>query len=194
MQGGINFETFRAFNPPFKDEKISVMYSGHLSEVTGVDILIKAIKNNKRKDLKFYISGKGPLENSVKDCASRDSRVEFLGYMPEVEYSNFIKNVNILLNPRNMSLPQNQNNFPSKILEFLATGRPIISTEFPGYQAFEKNIRFYNGSIESLNNMIDEVCDNYRRISIEIYSANRSCALSYDWEVQCKRISNFLQE
>ena len=34
----------------------------------------------------------------------------------------------VLVNPRPPSLPEHRYNFPSKILEYLTTGRPVIST------------------------------------------------------------------
>ena len=39
-----------------------------------------------------------------------------------------MKSSRVLINPRPASLPEHRYNFPSKILEYLAVGRPVIST------------------------------------------------------------------
>lgn len=193
MQGGIEHKTFKGFKKLKVNSSIIIMYSGHLSNITGVDIFLNMIKQNKRKDVEFVISGKGPLECDVKELTKYDSRVKFIGYLPDAEYYKILNSAHVLINPRNMEYPQNQNNFPSKVLEYLATGRPIISTKFPGYNLFEKNILFYDGSAEKLNLKIDDVCVNYEILSEKYYLQNRLFAESFDWKNQSKRIIDFIK-
>lgn len=164
------------------------MYAGLLSEVTGVDILLKAMKKVTAKNLRLLISGKGELENEVKLQAKTDGRIQFLGFLDVDDYYIKLNEANIFVNPRNMSLPQNKNNFPSKILEYLATGRVIISTRFSGYYEFEDLIEWVDGDEDSLAKKIDQIVVHYEEIYQRTYKINRDAAQKYDWTVQAKKI------
>ena len=54
--------------------------------------------------------------------------VRYLGFVEREELLRTMQRGLVLVNPRPPSLPEHRYNFPSKILEYLATGRPVIST------------------------------------------------------------------
>ena len=83
------------------------------------------------------------------------------------------------------NLLQNQNNFPSKVLEYLATGREVISTKFPGWEKFKDNFRFYEGGTKALESEINKVLSDNLTLH---YDTNRGKAVNYDWNVQIKKI------
>lgn len=191
MRGGINFDFFKGISEPENNEKIRIMYAGLLSEVTGVDILLNAISKVKSQEIEFYISGKGPLENAVKTFSKEDKRVHYLGFLDESAYFEKLNEMHIFINPRNMTLDENKNNFPSKVLEYLATGRVIISTRFSGNEEFGNEIIWYDGTVQELADTIVNTVENYEAIYQSIYSANREAALKYDWNQQAKKIIEF---
>ena len=191
LYGGIKNSDYINFKvPKFQDSFVNVMYAGLLSDVTGVDILLEMITKNKDKNVRFIISGKGYLENIVKTVAQNDDRIVYLGFVDQVEYLEWLKKANILINPRNMRLDQNKNNFPSKILDYLATGRIILSTRFPGNEDFLNNIIFYDGTAGDLQRKLDYVKSNYRDLSNIYFTANRELAKQYDWNIQMKKVTD----
>lgn len=188
MRGGINFDYFQNISAPHYDEKITIMYAGLLSKVTGVDVLLKAMEFIPNKNIVLLVSGKGDLEETVKVAEKYDSRIHYLGFMNSEDYYNTLNKVNIFVNPRNMKLAQNRNNFPSKILEYIATGRCIISTPFSGKSEFENLIEWYEGEHRELAEKIIEVIGRYPDIYQETYNRNRRAAKNYDWNVQALKI------
>jgi glycosyltransferase involved in cell wall biosynthesis len=44
------------------------------------------------------------------------------------EYSTMLQKAAVLVNPRPSRLLENRYNFPSKLMEYMASGRPILST------------------------------------------------------------------
>ena len=191
MRGGINFEFFKNITEPRFDKTIRVMYAGLLSEVTGVDTLLNSIAKVRNKNVEFYISGKGPLENQVIEASKSDDRLHYLGFLDENEYFKKLNEMNIFVNPRNMLLGENRNNFPSKTLEYLATGRMIISTEFSGYEEFANSMIWYNGTAEDLADTLVDTIEKYEYLYKQKYFENRNKALEYDWNKQAKRILEF---
>ena len=91
-----------------------------------------------------------------------------------------------------MNLPQNQNNFPSKILEYLVTGKVIISTKFPNLQEFEGNIFFCESNAQSIADKIEFIVKNYNNIYKNQYIINRKEAHRYDWSIQSKKIEQLI--
>lgn len=194
VHGGIKNSYYENFKLPPRKEKIIFMYAGLLSTVTGVDTLLEAISQISNPNVEFYISGKGELEGQVRSFARYDKRVRYLGFLNQKEYLNKLNKSHVFINPRNMSLPQNSNNFPSKILEYLATGRIIISTQFSGHDEFNNNMIWFDGTAGGLAAEIERVFKQYNGIIENIFNKNRAKALDYEWNNQARKILKILDQ
>ncbi len=192
IEGGINLTDFltKKFKalPLVKNEKLRVMYSGALKDVTGVDLLLEAIKKIKNPNIEFIFSGKGVLENEIIEQAKKDKRIIFKGSMPYEEYLDTLGTAHILINPRNMNMPENQNNFPSKYMEYLASGRVLISTKFAGFEKFLDTAFFCESTSEDLAKTIEETINKYNNVYQDIFTKNRDIAQNYDFNEQMKKI------
>lgn len=195
MPGGIDLDNYQKVSmSPIKNQTVKLMYSGNLSKVTGVDLLVEAIKKIKDNKIELVITGRGELENYINQEAD-GKKIKYLGSLPYKKYLQLLNESNILINPRNMNLPENQNNFPSKIFEYLAIGKVVISTKFVGYEDFKNNFHFCNSNVESLKKKIEEICENYEKIYQQDFVKNTKLAKEYDWNFQIKKIiSNISNE
>lgn len=170
--------------------KLTFLYSGLLSPVTGVDKLLDAFASLDRTDMRLAISGKGPLLEQVLECAKKDIRICYLGHLPYEQYLNALAEADVLLNPRDMSLSENQNNFPSKIMDYLAAGKPILSTKFVGWEKFAECIDFCE-DCEEMAERMERMCvgkDVEGRSASDVWKRNREFAKSFLWEEQLRRI------
>jgi glycosyltransferase involved in cell wall biosynthesis len=114
--------------PPAEPAAHAIYFAGALSEAAGVNLLLDAIPLVKDPTLEFWFSGRGTLEEKLKRQAASDSRIRFFGFVTEEEYRTMLQRAAVLVNPRPSRLLENHYNFPSKLMEYLAAGRPIIST------------------------------------------------------------------
>ena len=194
MVGGINNAEYKGFIPTPKKGELIILYTGILSKVTGIDIYLKAIELINEKNISFLFSGKGDMTEYLINKSKIDNRIEYVGFLDDKAYLSLLSKANILINPRNMDLPQNQNNFPSKILEYLATGKLIISTKFPNYQEFEENIFFCESGVQSIADKIEFIAKNYNNIYKNQYIINRKEAHKYDWSIQSKKIKQLIED
>ena len=85
-----------------------------------------------------------------------------------------------------MILPENQNNFPSKIMDYLASGKRIISTRFIGWERFADYITF----CDDYDEMAKYMRDGVEGFSEDIYQRNREYAKTFLWEEQVRRMIN----
>lgn len=195
INGGIEEKDFRDFTIPKSENTINILYSGLLSEVTGVDLLIKVIEIfdfKKYKNVKFVITGKGPLEDEVRTAARNNDKVKYYGFLSRQQYLGYLKTSNILLNPRNMNLDQNQNNFPSKIIEYIASGRIIVSTKFSGHKSFTKNVILVDTDVEKIKDALEKAIDNYSGLYMNFFKKNRETAKNYYWKEQSNKLYKFM--
>ena len=193
MEGGLDLSRYNDFQPPVKSGKTKYMYAGTLSDVTGVDILLDAIEMWDADDVEFYISGKGFLEENVRKAADKDHRIKYLGFIPDDEYYKLMQEMDVFINPRNMDMEQNQNNFPSKVLEYLATGRSVVSTKFPGWEKFQDFFCFYDGKVADLVYALGFVKEWGTDKILDQFVVNRKKAEDFDWNVQAKKIVEFIK-
>lgn len=195
VEGGIDQDVYDYFGQVSAEEQqqengiTTYMYAGILEPVTGVDMLLKAFSRNRNPDIRLKISGKGSFQKLVETAAKQDDRITYLGCVPYEEYLSNLKQADVLVNPRNMNLPENENNFPSKIMEYLATGKPIISTRFPGWEKYNEYIAFCESTVEGLQTAL-EAADAGR----DHVKEQRKFAAGFLWSNQVKKIQNLLME
>ena len=194
MEGGIAdsfYSYFGQYKAPM-GEKITFMYSGILEKVTGIDMLVEAFSKIDMENVQLTITGDGSLADWVCEMEKKCTKIHYLGCIPYEDYMKKLSEADVLVNPRNMNLPENANNFPSKIMEYLATGKMIISTKFPGWQKYQKYITFCESDLNNLENALNQCSLRVADWSLEKYHNNREFAKKFIWKEQVKVIRNFL--
>lgn len=195
MEGGISeefYDYFKNYKEPDKDNTI-LMYSGILEKVTGIDLLVEAFLKLNKNNSQLIITGEGSLASWVMEKEKQCRRIHYLGCLPYGEYMEKIQNADVLINPRNMELPENANNFPSKIMEYLATGKMIISTRFPGWERYQDYIEFCDSDVKGLRTSIDKCEYNVTEWTGENYDMNRIFSKNFLWSSRVEMIINFLK-
>ncbi len=193
-EGGVDLQVYKDFCIPHSSHRKKILYSGMLSYVTGVDLLLEAFSHIDSQNIDLCITGKGELSNNVKSAMKADSRIEFKGFVSNDEYYHILNDSDIVVNPRNMSFGQNRNNFPSKVLEYLASGRIVVSTKFSGYKRFLNNFLFCDSNVEALAEALKEAIKIKEIDRQIIFANNRIKAKDYDWNSQVGRILEFIED
>ncbi|MDY6930443.1 MAG: glycosyltransferase family 4 protein [Halobacteriota archaeon] len=114
------------------DGKKIILYAGWISALHGVIDLVKAIEiiNIKNKDLILLIVGFGPLEPLIKDYVKRKQikNVFFVGKVPHEEINRYLSIADVLVIPH-VRCMQTELNPTTKLFEYLASGKPIVSSK-----------------------------------------------------------------
>ncbi len=194
IEGGLDMSAYDGICPlPMhkSDSVVRFLYAGTLEPVTGIDRCLEAFSKVKNKNCKLTVCGKGSLISLIQDAADTDKRIDFRGYVSDEEYIDLLNESDVLINPRNMDMNENKNNFPSKVLEYLASGRKTISSKFPGWERFSDNFIFYENGIDELSALLEKEATGIGDFN-EYYKLNRKEAEEYDWHNQVKRICNMV--
>ncbi|MDD5596359.1 MAG: glycosyltransferase [Victivallaceae bacterium] len=132
LDGGINRLRFEpdAENSPAEDKKI-ILYTGMLNAWGGVSFLLKAFRLISGPDIELWICGPG-INSDLEAARKSDPRIKFQGLVSEERLQRIYRQAAVLVNPRPNNINGNTMNFPSKVLEYLSYGKPVVSTWTPG--------------------------------------------------------------
>ncbi len=196
MEGGIaqGFYDYYATEKTRTDEKVCIQYSGILESITGIDLLIQGFTKIQNPNYILRISGKGALSSWVEEMSKQDARIQYVGCPAYEKYMEGLYGADILANPRNMLLEENAYNFPSKIMEYLATGKRIISTKFPGWERYKEHIEFCESSSEGIQEAIVKVAERIENGEPNSFKERREFATRFIWQKQIQRFLEFVEK
>lgn len=116
------------------------LISGALGDnISMLSMLLDAF--SQMPELTLHITGKAPDEEKVERYASQYKNIIYYGMVEYDEYLRILHNTPFLLSTRNPHYPENQCNFPSKVIEALLHNRIVISTIY--YPQFD-GIKYFN--------------------------------------------------
>ena len=113
--------------PVITEIKKDFLLSGVLSEnIAMLSMVLPAF--SKLPGCTLHITGMADDDTLIKEYASKYPNIIYHGKVRFDEYLELLGNTPILLSTRNPEFPENQCNFPSKIIEALLHNRIVVST------------------------------------------------------------------
>jgi len=109
-----------------------VAYAGGLSVAYGVDRLIDAVTGITSIPIQLHLYGKGELVSRIEALTISDRRIRYGGSMSPGELAKHLRTADLLVNPRPSDQDFVRYSFPSKLIEYMALGVPVLSTRLPG--------------------------------------------------------------
>lgn len=114
------------------NEKKIILYSGKLSEKFGIKLLIEGFKKIQRKDVELWIYGDGDEKEYVEEECKNTYNIKYKGMVSNEEVVKAQMQSTILINPRPTKEQFTKYSFPSKNIEYMASGTPMLTTKLPG--------------------------------------------------------------
>jgi glycosyltransferase involved in cell wall biosynthesis len=180
--------------PPAEPAARATYFAGALCEAAGVDLLLDAIQRVQDTTVEFWFSGRGELEERLKQQAATDPRIRFFGFVTQEQYSDMLQRAAVLVNPRPSTLLENRYNFPSKLMEYLAAGRPIISTATSDVAEHYGSalIVITDETPEGLARCIERVVDTPAEERAAVGARARAAVEGVTWRIQAEKIVAFI--
>lgn len=144
-----------------KNPKKVLFYSGNLGKRYGICKLLDAFSEINDKEYELQICGGGDGLDIIKEYESKDNRIKYLGIVPRSEVQKLQQAATVLVNPRNSNDAYTMYSFPSKTMEYLASGTPVIMSHLKSIpQEYDEHIFYVDDeSIEGWARKIQEVCN-----------------------------------
>lgn len=118
--------------PSVPHEKMAIMYSGTLHYRYGIKNLLDAFEKVESDEIELWICGSGEAEKEITELAQKDSRVTFFGFCSQREVAELRAKAAILVNPRTNEGEYTKYSFPSKTMEYMASGKPVVMYKLDG--------------------------------------------------------------
>ncbi|PKO98507.1 MAG: hypothetical protein CVU13_10135 [Bacteroidetes bacterium HGW-Bacteroidetes-8] len=199
IHGGINpgdYESISSNNEiidlPTKERKI--LYVGSLIEYNGIETLLNAFHKIESKNLTLHIFGDGPMKTLVEHYSKIDDRIIYNGLMHNKSILLMQRKVDFLINARPINSFISKVTFPSKILEYLMSGTPVLSTRLDCLlNEYGQWLNFIGDDpITMSSDIFSIVNSDYKALKTKAIKAREAIQESKNWNYQAKRVLNFI--
>lgn len=110
----------------------NIMYAGGIHKEFGIELLVDSFLAVNNKEWELHIYGDGNYQDELKQIASLHPKVKYFGMKSNSEIvSNQLK-AWLVVNPRISNAEYVKYSFPSKTLECMASGTPLLTTRLAG--------------------------------------------------------------
>lgn len=179
IEGLVKNKPMTEITPNNKSRNI-ILYTGTLHYKFGIKKLLDAFSLINDNNYELWICGSGEAEIEVKNLAKKDKRVKFLGYVTKKEIYNLQQQATILINPRTNEGEYTKYSFPSKTMEYMVSGKPVVMYKLDGIpKEYDKYICYIeDNNVETLKRKIVEICSKSDRDRLEIGMQARKFVLN----------------
>lgn len=110
----------------------TILYSGTLAQKYGIMDLVEAFHIIKSQNLRLIICGDGDSKDAINEYSQKDSRILLLGAIEHKQVRFLQSRATILVNPRKNDHEYTKYSFPSKTMEYMQSGRPVLMHKLDG--------------------------------------------------------------
>lgn len=197
IEGVMDIEVRRPIEPvnqTSNSERI-VLYTGTTNLEFGIVDLLDAFSKIKDERFKLIICGTGSGDRKIREYMQYDDRIEWKGFVSRGEAFEMQRAATVLVNPRRPDQEFTLYSFPSKTMEYLFSGTPVLMHKLEGIPPeYDKYLNYFESTdIEGIAKSIIEVCnwsetrrERYARTVIDFIEAEKSIV------PQGRKLYNFL--
>lgn len=108
------------------------LYAGGVSRQYGLENLTEGFRRADLPNARLHIYGPGDYVEELRKIAEEDPRVFYGGMLLSSEVVDREMEATLLVNPRPTNEEFVKYSFPSKTMEYMASGTPVLTTVLPG--------------------------------------------------------------
>ena len=180
-----------------------VMYTGHLFEWKGVNVLLEAARNfqfpisnfQRREDILFiFVGGMDYDVEQFKERAKDMKNVLILGHKPHQEIPSYLKAADVLALPNSAKDKIYLNTSPVKLFEYMASGCPIVASNLPSIAEvlnYQNSVLVNPDDAGDLARGIEKIL-NEPNLGQQLSKRALEDVKNYTWEHRAKKILLFI--
>lgn len=179
-------------------KEVEIVYTGTLDLRYGIDNLLRAFTSLTNPGYRLIICGRGDGEALITDYQKKDSRIIYKGLLSNPETIALQHNADLLINPRTSEGAFTRYSFPSKTMEYLYSGTPVLIYKLDGipveYYKYCFSIDKYEGTSQ-LADKIDEILSMEKKHLHDIgEKAREFVANNKNPKVQARKIIDLINK
>lgn len=138
--------------PFVMDDCKSILYTGSLAKIFGVRNLVDAFIKANVPNSELWICGSGDSVNYIRELSKKNTNIRYFGLITSEESFRLQRMATILVNPRTSEGEYTKYSFPSKTIEYMLAGKPVIINRLPGIPSEYYNY-VYTPKTESVDDL-----------------------------------------
>ncbi len=115
-----------------EEGKKVLIYAGGLKKKYGLGMLAEGFVKADIPDAELRIYGRGEYEEQLRQLCEKHSRIRYMGVIPNSEVVTEEQKASLLVNPRPTDEEYTRYSFPSKNMEYMVSGTPMLTTKLAG--------------------------------------------------------------
>jgi glycosyltransferase involved in cell wall biosynthesis len=138
----------------------TILYTGNIDERYGIKTLLRAFSLIKDDKYELWIRGSGNTKQFILSEAKLDKRIKYFEEMDKKDLIILQKRATVLINPISPKQEFTKYFFPSKTIDYMASGTPVIMTIVEGVPSEYYNYAYVieNDDAEEMMRAIIDVC------------------------------------
>ena len=109
-----------------------VLYAGSLLKLYGIQNLVEGFLAANLDDAELHIYGDGDYRPELEAICKQHQQIRYCGICPNDRIVQKEQRVALLVNPRPAAPEYTKYSFPSKNMEYMVSGTPVLTTDLPG--------------------------------------------------------------
>lgn len=110
----------------------SLVFTGSLTANVGIEEMLQAFIACDPKDYELRIFGSGELAETITHLSQVHRNIKYYGQVDNTRAVQEQVSATLLLNPRFSDGEYTKYSFPSKLIEYMVSGTPVLTTALPG--------------------------------------------------------------
>lgn len=179
-----------------KSEGRIILYTGNLNRKYGIVELLRAFQQIDKENYQLWVCGRGDGSEDVIRMSKENKRIKYIGVVSHSEVLSLQQQASVLINPRSSKGEYTKYSFPSKTMEYLASGTPTIMCHLPAIPHEYDEFIYYitDESAAGISAKLLEVCE---KSDDELAEFGRKAAAFIKTKknaaVQAKKIVNLMK-
>lgn len=176
-----------------EEESPVVLYTGTLERGLGIGEMLEAFEQ--MPQVQLWICGHGGMKAEVEAAAQRCANIRYFGFIPQKEALALQARASALINPRQPSGVFTRYSFPSKTLEYMRSGKPVLCCRLEGIPAdYEPYLCWMENGADGIRTAVQQL------MSLSLQERQQMGQRSSEYvrehknpRVQCKRLVALLR-
>lgn len=178
-------------------ENNTICYTGTLDREFGVLDLIRNFLAVAHDEWVLKIAGGGNAKSEIEKISRENPRIIYCGILTNLETKKLQRTSKILINPRSSDEEFTKYSFPSKTMEYLKSGRPVIMHKLPGIPSeYDDYLLYFDNTSDDAvqKGLIDVMSKTTKELNEIGAKGKKFVETEKNSRVQGKRISEFLRK
>ena len=169
-----------------------VLYSGTLNRELGIGELLKAFAL--MPEYTLWLCGRGDMEKEVESACKAHNNIRYFGFVSHGKALRLQNQADALINPRSSAGLFTRYSFPSKTLEYMRSGKPVLCYQLEGIPADYDPFLTYIQPDEGIAAAVRSVLTLSEQDRQKIGEAAKNYVLAEkNASTQCQKLFQFLQ-